>query len=126
MPRWATRDYSDMPMPSETDRAWAAGFWDGEGSTSPYGRARDSDGLKPGIRMYVSQKDTGPELLSRFLAIVGVGEVKERNTRPGVWTWTCQNSAGCNRAIEVMWPYLGSPKQLQIERVRDTHEPSRK
>ena len=111
MPRWPTKDYSDLPMPSETDRAWAAGFWDGEGSTS-LKRAQRPNGPRQ-RRMYVSQKDTGPELLDRFLSIVGVGIVKERSTRPGVWAWTAQDNASTSRALAVMWPYLSSPKQTQ-------------
>lgn len=118
MPRWPVRDYSSLPMPAEVDRAWAAGFWDGEGSTSPYGRPRQSDGHRPAIKMYVSQKDTGPELLQKMQRIMGVGEVKERRSRPGVWTWVVTDIAGVNRAIEIMWPYLGTPKQNQITRVR--------
>lgn len=114
MPRWESKDYSLMPMPAEVDRAWAAGFWDGEGSTS---LRRPRAGAKPiGCRMYISQKDTGPELLERFLTIVGVGSVKERGTRPGVWQWTVQDQAGCKRALDVLWPYLGTPKREQARR----------
>lgn len=116
MPRWEVHDYSLMPMPAEVDRAWAAGFWDGEGSTSPAGRKR-SDGGQPNIRMYVSQKDTGPELLLKFQSIMGVGKVFERQSRPGVWVWNCTERAGCQRVIEAMWPYLGTPKKNQIERL---------
>lgn len=125
MPRWEARDYSDLPMPSEVDRAWAAGFWDGEGSTSPYGRAR-ADGRKPGIKMYVSQARNESELIYRFHTIIGVGSVKERTDRSGVWVWVCTDARGCDRAIEILWPYLGSPKKTQIERVRDYREPARK
>ena len=113
MPRWPVRDYSSLPMPSEVDRAWAAGFWDGEGSTSM--KRPRSSAPAANMRMYVSQKDTGPELLSKFLRIVVVGEVKERGSRPGVWAWTVNDLAGCRRVLDVLWPYLGTPKQNQAK-----------
>lgn len=114
MPRWPTRDYTELPTPPDVDRAWAAGFWDGEGSTS-LKRIR-AGAPATSIRMYVSQKDTGPELLQRFQQIVGVGKVAERGSRPGVWAWTCNDKAGCFRAIEVIWPYLSTPKKTQARK----------
>lgn len=115
MPRWETRDYSDMPMPAEVDRAWAAGLYDGEGSTNLKRPRKGSDAIA--IRMYLSQKDAGPEILDRLQRVLGVGTVRERQSRPGVWAWTCNDRAGCTRALDVMWPYLSSPKRDQARKV---------
>lgn len=103
-------------MSLETEKAWAAGLFDGEGSTCLHGRAR-ADGKRPGIRMVLSQKDTGPELLLRLQAALGgVGKVLERGDRPGVWVWRCQDRPGCTEALNRMWPYLSSPKKSQAKK----------
>jgi hypothetical protein len=95
-----------------TELAWAAGLFDGEGTTCPHGR-KASSGLKPGLRMTLSQKNTGPEILLRLQAALGVGQVKERTDRPGVWVWVCTSRPGCEQALRLMWPYLSTPKQKQ-------------
>jgi hypothetical protein len=99
-------------MESQLRAAWAAGLFDGEGSTCAHGRAR-IDGCRPGIRMVLSQKNTGPELLERFKHSVKAGIVKHREDRPGVWVWQCTNRPGCERALRIMWPYLSNPKRRQ-------------
>ena len=106
-----------------TEQAWAAGLFDGEGSTCPAGRTR-LDGARPSLRMTLSQKNTGPELLTRFQQAVGVGHVKQRADRPGVWTWTCVGEA-CKQALEKMWPWLSNPKKEQATRVLNQQRDSR-
>lgn len=103
-----------MPMPSEIDRAWAAGFFDGEGSTS-LKRSRSGEAASF-IRLYISQAREQSDLVERFGKIMGVGVVKPRRDRPGVTQWTVQDSAGVTRALQVMWPYLGRYKKEQAER----------
>lgn len=106
--RWPFKDYSLLPFPPEVNRAWAAGLWDGEGCTSLKS--------KTFIRMSLSQAHTGPEILDRLEQILGVGKVIPRLDRPGVWLWRCQDKYGCYRALQIMWPYLSSPKQVQAIR----------
>lgn len=103
-------------MSTETEEAWAAGLFDGEGSTCIAGRIR-TDGHRPSLRMTLSQKNTGPELLERFFSAVGYwGKVKERPDRPGVWTWSCTGEP-CKKVLKVLWPYLSTPKRKQADLV---------
>jgi len=68
--------------------------------------------------MYISQARGEKELIERFRQIMGVGTVKQRTDRPDVWVWQCTDTAGCARAAEIMWPYLGPHKKNQYDRVR--------
>lgn len=93
--------------------AWAAGLFDGEGSTVRAGRRRQ-DGHYPSIRMCLSQKDTGPELLLRFQSAVKEGTVRERADRPEVWVWSLTGEP-CKKVLKALWPYLSSPKKRQAK-----------
>ena len=99
-------------MVSDTELAWAAGLFDGEGTTCHAGRPR-ADGKRPSLRLHLSQANTGPGILLRLQAALGVGQVKNRPDRPGVWVWKCTDRAGCEQALRLMWPYLSEPKQQQ-------------
>lgn len=107
-------------MSPETERAWAAGLFDGEGNTVPHGRRRN-DGSKGFMKMCLSQKDTGPDILLRLQRAVEAGTVYERKDRPGVWVWHCTTMSGCKQALDRMWPYLSEPKKRQAERVGYDH-----
>lgn len=106
-----------------TELAWAAGLFDGEGSTCPAGRTR-VDGHRPSLRMTLSQKNTGPELLLRFQHAVGEGRVKQRVDRPGVWTWTCIGEP-CKNVLRLLSPFLSFPKLDQAEQVLEAQQNSR-
>lgn len=100
--------------PTELERAWAAGFFDGEGcfsigGISPTGHRR--------VRVTVSQKD--PEVLRKFADIVGMGNVAgPHETKTSVvYQWS---KGGINEVREIaliLWPYLGTVKRQQANRV---------
>lgn len=54
----------------EQERAWAAGFFDGEGSVGLH-----VNNKKKRLQVSISQSN-GPELLERFARVVGVGKVR--------------------------------------------------
>ena len=89
--------------------AWAAGFFDGEGTTS-YSPATKA------TRIQISQKD--PELLHRFREAVGVGVVKGpyKNGKGEVWQYRLSRRADVQVVIEALWPHLGSAKRAQASR----------
>jgi hypothetical protein len=91
----------------ETELAWAAGFFDGEGSSYTIKQKY--------VQLSVSQQDRRP--LDRFAKAVGTGNVRGPYTgkaRPKpLYFWT---SAG-TRATFVMtqlWPFLSDPKKEQF------------
>lgn len=93
--------------------AWAAGFYDGEGSVGLSGPG----GRYPQLR--ISQ--CHPEVLQRFrLAVGGIGFVTGPHPRPAprqdVWVY---RTSGMNaQAVAAMlWPFLSSVKRAQFRDV---------
>lgn len=84
-------------MPSDTDIAWAAGFFDGEGSISvPVMRGRVHF-----IRLSISQNRLEPlrQLQSWF------GGFINPHSSDGIWTWTL-SSKGSRLFLSAVRPYL--------------------
>lgn len=103
----------DIPL---TERAWAAGLWDGEGSTS---LQKSKEGVPRFPRMSVSQKYY-PDAIDRFheaTAQLGTltSRVRPDMTKYGVvYQWRCLVSARIRVIMEViLWPYLSPVKQHQ-------------
>lgn len=114
---------------TETERAWAAGFFDGEGWASAARYSRRTGGMTSTPTIGVGQN--GPELLERFLAIVGVGSIKGPYGKSGMYAFTAHGLDKVEAVTTVIGPFLGSKKSAQIARViadareyRSTH-PSR-
>jgi hypothetical protein len=57
---------------SSEEVAWAAGFFDGEGTTGTY---RDGSTTTKRCRIQISASQNDREVLDRFAMIVGVGKV---------------------------------------------------
>ncbi|MDA8333321.1 MAG: hypothetical protein M0027_19325 [Candidatus Dormibacteraeota bacterium] len=111
-------------MSKQTEIAWAAGFWDGEGCTS---LERNSRGAYP--RMTVAQVDF--RSIWRFQAAVGnVGHVRNKKSQlPGKWSpqivWSCSKEADVLQVCSLLWPYLGDVKREQIIKCRKEAEARR-
>ncbi len=93
--------------------AWAAGFFDGEGSFWSNVRNDASDGVRA---ITASVTNTDRELLDKFQSIVGLGKVRgpyqeQRGNRQPVYRW----SVGGHRAVQavgaMMWEWLGTYKR---------------
>lgn len=106
-------------MSNETELAWAAGFFDGEGSTTvtkcnPKAKARDRDRPQVGLRVSLAQVELEP--LERFHAAVGVGRVRGpyqySTDRQPHFQWGASNM-DVLRVIDALWPYLSNVKRLQ-------------
>lgn len=109
--------------------AWAAGFFDGEGTTCTavrtgrtYFRVRDgAQSVYPqrGIVMAVSQAGQyGPELLYRFQLAVGRGKVHNMTTRIGnaqSYAWRTAKFTDVQAVVALLWTWLGPAKRLQAE-----------
>jgi len=101
--------------------AWAAGFFDGEGSIGTYAnghlRRNGTRGLV--TRLTITQKDSRP--LWRFWRAVGnLGNVTQR--RPdashlyGMYALQLVKRADVHQAVWLLWPWLSEPKREQIAR----------
>lgn len=86
----------------ETELAWAAGFFDGEGCTIIHTK-------NPSIVVYVSQKE--PTTLERFVSAVRVGKVYFSKNY-GMWQVSLTSKTAIV-ALGRLWPYLSQPKRTQ-------------
>ena len=99
---------------TETELAWAAGFFDGEGSVSIHRDKRP--GRKPLIHLDIEQVDIRP--LLRFRAAVGLpGNISLRparslNRKPIHRVYMAHAEASA--CIARLWPFLSEPKREQI------------
>ena len=119
-----------MPLPLDQEPlAWAAGFFDGEGTT--FART-DSD--RPGYRQLdVSVPQCGhdrvPEVLLKYQrSMRGVGRIYGPN-RTDVYVWRAGGRLGAETALGLMWPHLGEVKRRQaieaLEVVREQYRSGR-
>jgi len=97
----------EVSVVCNTDIAWAAGFFDGEGTTSILKTQRDKYSY---IRMGLSQKLH--ECLDRFYSIVQVGKIYTSNTRD-IRSWNCYKYDDVVDVLNLLWPYLSEIKKQQ-------------
>jgi hypothetical protein len=116
----------------ELDRyelAWAAGFFDGEGTAvlagvnstrvhATTGRRRDY----PTPHLAVTQH-YDPETIHRFhRAVVGLGAVYGPHSSKGTahhprWSWSARRPTEVLAVVPMLWPWLSGPKRAQIHGV---------
>lgn len=106
------------------ERAWAAGFFDGEGSVSTSVRVYNSK-LGPinrtPIACSMAQLLDGQTILERFRSAVGsLGKVQE-NVPEGkkynrIWVWNANAFGELQTVAGVLWPYLSTPKKAQFSK----------
>lgn len=90
--------------------AWAAGFFDGEGTTS---YLKKDNWIGPRMSVAQNNKDT----LVRFLNAVGCGKIYEHTTRPGMFQWTLQKGKDVEICLNMLWPFLSEQKKEQAIKV---------
>lgn len=98
-------------MSRETELAWAAGFFDGEGHV----RAKKDANLRRS-ELQVAQKTT--ECLERLKIAVGsVGTIGGPYHTPNpVYFWYLTKTSEVDRVLTELWPYLSNPKRTQAEK----------
>lgn len=105
---------------SDIELAWAAGFFDGEGTVS---QTTAKGTHKRYLIVRLAQTDRRP--LERFAAAVGHGRVNGPYTHTkgeGRWSDFYTWQAGGSKAEMVLAkldPFLSAPKREQAERVRE-------
>lgn len=91
----------------ESNFAWAAGLFDGEGSTSVLKAQRDKYAY---VRMNVPQKYR--EVLDKFLSIVNVGKIYTHKKRD-MHSLDIYKKEDVIHTLNVLWPYLSEIKKKQ-------------
>jgi len=103
-----------VPQPLDNELlAWAAGFFDGEGSTI----AKRTKARPNYHQLQISVPQSGgseiPEVLATFRkAALGTGRMDGPNS-DGVWSWRARGRADAQSTLALIWPYLGAVKREQ-------------
>lgn len=110
-----------------TELAWAAGFFDGEGTICLH--TAKWNGVKgevtyPCLKVSVCQSGSfALELLTRFQNAVGVGRIYGprvyKNNLPR-WDWNACGFEESQNAIVALWKYLGPYKRDQAKKTLTT------
>lgn len=109
----------------QTELAWAAGFFDGEGSVYVRLTKRHKGGTTgkyypiTTVDIQVSQSDKRP--LIRFLKVIDIGRIvgPYQPTNPKAklyWRWQTSGRPSVHKTLSLMWPYLSEPKKEQARR----------
>ena len=107
-------------MSVETELAWAAGFFDGEGSTSIHPNVVN---MRTYFFLCMQLTQTGdilPYTLERFRKAVGEGKVYGPYTPAGlgslpVWKWQVQKGLSVRLVGDRLRPYLSPNKITQFD-----------
>ena len=102
-----------------TELAWAAGFWDGEGSAYLVGGA-DRRTRQPHARLNQASTSGVPEVLRRFQRAVGIGEVKGPTIEDGkepLFRWDVSSRDEVRATFDLLRPWLGEVKQRQFREI---------
>lgn len=100
--------------PSAEEIAWAAGFFEGEGSFFRNLRPPRKDGSRAFYsRASVTQKDRS--LLERFQRIVGFGIIMDRSEGVGYWQTTKRGEV--SQLLELFRPWLSERRLATAERL---------
>ena len=106
-----------------SERAWAAGLFEGEGCFTRSLRGR-------GMRLAATLSMTDEDVVRRFYAVVGVGSVRpekpQKSHHKPVWRWTVRG-ANVEYIYELFDPWLGHRRRARYSELlaeRRTYEHS--
>lgn len=100
--------------------AWAAGFWDGEGTACVITRTKNRHRA---LRASVNQSESNAENLKRFHTVIGFGRMhgpyraKSRPNSQGAFQVNFDGFENVQALMALLWPWLGSIKRAQFQRV---------
>jgi hypothetical protein len=109
------------------EAAWAAGFFDGEGTVTIEGHPR-----RPAVTMSIPQASVAgvPETLERFQRVVGAGSITGPRIVPSPWSklpqyrWQLTQFAEVERVVALLYPCADIVKRERmvrcVEHVRTT------
>jgi hypothetical protein len=98
----------------ETEVAWAAGFFEGEGSIFP------KRGKIHARYVHMSLGQKCEERVVRFQAALGTGHVLGPYMEGTYWVWKATDKRSVRRAMNLMWPYFGPTIKARLREVLDS------
>lgn len=108
----AAQACGDLDAVRDEDVAWAAGFFEGEGTISGYGR-RDRPSRTVQITAYETSLRGRPLLLERFQQIVGGGSIVGPY-RGRLYHWTTKKIATVGAVSSLLWRHLSPERRDQF------------
>lgn len=105
--------------------AWAAGFFDGEGSVYVRHTQRHKGGttgrVYPLTTVEVSLSQVRVEPLKRFLEAVQIGTLRgpyqhRKITHAPYFRWQTAGRPSVHKVLSLLWPYLSLPKREQFQK----------
>lgn len=114
---------SIAPEQSDEWRAWAAGFYDGEGSVYLLDHRSHKSYRIAEMAISQSSQASAPEVLRRFALITGAGHIngpyRQNDANLDVYRWKGVVRADIEHVLSVLWPWLGPVKRAQANAVLD-------
>lgn len=111
--------WSDIP--GQERLAWAAGLWDGEGSVCLLKHRSHVGYFVPEASITQSSADGRPEVLLRMESVARggfwYGPFKQKGSLLPVYRWKIFRRQEIGSLLDQLWPWLGSIKREQAERV---------
>lgn len=108
-------------MAKDINVAWAAGLFEGEGTTfltKPRMRGQTAYSRQCVVALVMTDED----IVRRFAVVVGVGSVHVRSKRPPrktAYQWTVSDAADVLHVLGLLWPYLGERRQERAAEVME-------
>jgi hypothetical protein len=111
-------------IPNREELAWAAGFFDGEGSTCGGVSRKGAAWLTMPIHQLTdSSDDPNSSTLERFRnAVGGLGRIYERRERADMHVWTVGAFEDVQAVGAMLWPFLSQPKQKQFSKALEARK----
>lgn len=103
---------------TELERAYFAGFFDGEGSVGIKRTSKKRKVHGP----YVTVSQVRPDVLTKFRSIFGGSlSFRSRAAKNGIWCWQASGAAHCLLVLESLIPYM-IVKKAESQAVVDTFQ----
>jgi hypothetical protein len=113
MPHSAARARRDALVLDPLQLAWAAGFFDGEGTTSATARLNRPRYFRLAVSVPQSGHAGPPEVLFRFqAAVLGMGSITGPND-DDMYLWRADNFVEAQATVALLWSQLGPIKRAQ-------------
>lgn len=94
-----------------SELAWAAGFFDGEGTIF---LAKRTNRGAPRYCVEVALSQRNPKPLDEFRRIVGEGTIKQHPSQGGIYRWRASSASAC-RVLALLSPYLvGKDEEARV------------
>jgi hypothetical protein len=108
-----------MGARSDEDLAWAAGFFDAEGTACSSQRL-DRPSRERQMALYQGGRDVIPDALLRFQRAVGGRGNITGPYRDRLFHWSTKKNSAFDEVMTLLWPWLSDGKRAQLRRATES------